>query len=112
VLKPKGRLIVANLHPIVTSVSEGWVKDSKGKKLYYPVDRYFEERAEAVAWCGIAVDNWHRPLANYMAEFLGCGLKLLKYLEPTPIKQAIQNAPNLRDCSRVPVFNVMSWEKE
>jgi SAM-dependent methyltransferase len=112
VLKPKGRLIVANLHPIATSVPSGWVKDAKGHKLHFPVDHYFEERPEEVAWCGIAVDNWHRPLAGYMNEFLGCGLRLLKYLEPTPSKQAIQSAPNLRDCSRVPIFNIMSWGKE
>ncbi|MGH2632612.1 MAG: class I SAM-dependent methyltransferase, partial [Tepidiformaceae bacterium] len=71
-LRPGGRLVVSNLS--FMSAGNGWIRDAEGRRLHYPVDRYFEERAVELDWQGIRVVNWHRPLQTYMQAFLREGL--------------------------------------
>ncbi|MBS1705094.1 MAG: class I SAM-dependent methyltransferase [Armatimonadetes bacterium] len=110
VLKPGGKLIAANLNSFVTT-TVGWYRDENGERLHYPVDHYNQERYNWVGWKGIMVKNWHRPLANYMNAYLGAGLVLRAYEEPVPPAEQIREWPSLRDYLRVPMMNVMVWEK-
>lgn len=109
VLRPGGRLVVANLGFV--STANGWIKDAQGKRLHYPVDGYAEERCVPLAWCGIRIFNWHRPLSAYMQAYLGAGLALRAFLEPVPQDQSLRNQYEFEDWFRVPLFTVMRWEK-
>ena len=55
--------------------------------------------------------NWHRPLASYMQAFLTSGLILRDFLTPVPEDQSLRADPFFEDWFRVPLFNVMRWEK-
>ena len=112
VLKPGGRLVVANMNGFASTSATGWHKDAQGEKDYYAVDHYMRERAEWVAWGGIRIVNWHRPLSAYMAAFLSEGLKLEEYLEPVPSEAQVAADPALQEDVRVPLFNIMVWRKE
>ena len=109
VLRPGGTLLVANLNGFITAGAEtSWITDDDGTYLHYPVDRYQEEIPVWVAWDGIRIVNWHRPLSAYMETFLACGLELSFFTEPEPVSGEPARQANYR---RAPWFLVMTWRK-
>ena len=111
VLRPGGRMVVSNLQAFCTSAMKGFQRDKEGNKLHLPVDNYVKERSERVAWRGIEIVNYHRPLGSYMREFLSAGLKLAAFEEPLPSAEAIEVEPRLEEYYRVPWFWLMEWRK-
>jgi SAM-dependent methyltransferase len=109
VLKPGGSLLLANLTGFTSAcASQGWVKDEEGQRLHFPVDRYLEEFPFWFEWAGIRIENWHRPLAAYMAAFLESGLHLTFFSEPAPMSGEESHQETFR---RVPWFVVMEWRR-
>jgi SAM-dependent methyltransferase len=109
VLKPGGSLLIANLTGFTSACCDrGWVKDGEGRHLHYPVDRYLDEFPLWIAWAGIRIQNWHRPLSAYMAALLESGLQLSFFSEPAPVSG--DEAHQAR-AWRVPWFVVMEWRK-
>jgi len=108
VLKPHGALLIANLSSFISCCPMGWIRDSRGRYLHYPVDRYLEEFSEWVEWSGIRIENWHRPLASYMRELLGRGLTLTFFDEPQPQSGDADRQERYR---RAPWFIVMEWQR-
>ena len=108
VLTPKGILLIANLNSFITSCPRGWIKDQDGRYLHYPVDRYLEEFPEWVAWSGIRIENWHRPLSAYVRELLAQGLALTFFDEPQPQSGDADRQARYR---RAPWFMVMEWQR-
>jgi SAM-dependent methyltransferase len=109
VLKPGGRLLIANLTGFTTACGgQGWVRDAEGRRLHYPVDRYLDEFPQWVSWADIRLLNWHRPLGAYMTAFLDRGLELRFFQEPEPVSG---NPERVAIYRRVPWFIVMEWEK-
>jgi SAM-dependent methyltransferase len=110
VLNPGGALLIANLNSFNTASAEtGWIKDSAGQRLYYPIDNYLQERSMWVEYRGIRIMNHHRPLSTYLRALLGAGLRLEYFDEPAPIAGA-RRSTALNYC-RVPWFVVMEWVK-
>jgi SAM-dependent methyltransferase len=107
-LRPGGTLLIANLTSFNTAgMPDGWTTGADGVTRFC-IDRYLDERAVWVAWSGIRVQNWHRPLGTYMAAFLTRGLLLRHYAEPVPVDGDPDRAARYR---RVPWFYIMEWEK-
>lgn len=112
VLRPGGRMNVANLNPFATSATPTpWVKDEAGNKLFFRIDRYLEERGDLVEWSGIQIVNFHRPMSAYFEAFLRARLVLTEFIEPRPTDKAVQRFPNLADAQMIPYFHVMQWRK-
>jgi SAM-dependent methyltransferase len=108
VLKRDGTVLIANVNSFITSSPTGWVRDPDGRYLHYPVDRYLDEFPAWVEWAGIRVENWHRPLASYMREFLDHGLVLTFFDEPLPVSGEPARQARYR---RAPWFMVMEWSR-
>jgi SAM-dependent methyltransferase len=108
VLKRDGTLLIANVNSFITSSPTGWVRDPDGRYLHYPVDRYLDEFPEWVEWAGIRIENWHRPLASYMREFLAHRLMLTFFDEPLPVSGDLARQARHR---RAPWFMVMEWSR-
>jgi len=109
VLRPGGVLLVANLTPMNTAgAGLRWQRDMFGRPRFYALDHYMDERASWEEWAGIRVQNWHRPLSDYMKAFLGAGLRLGYFDEPLP-----QGGPPawVGRYKRLPWFLVMEWRK-
>lgn len=107
-LRPGGTLLIANLNSFNTAgPPNGWMRDEDGT-LRFPIDHYMEERADWVAWRGIRVRNWHRPLSTYMTLLLGHGLVLRHFAEPMPTGGDPAKAERYR---RVPYFHIMEWAR-
>lgn len=110
VLKAGGQLLVANLSEFITA-SDGWERDQDGHRLYKRVDRYLEEHRVILEGNGMRFLNWHRPLSACMEAYLGAGLVLRRFLEPTPEDETLREDPRFEGDFRVPDFVVMLWEK-
>lgn len=123
VLAPGGSLLVANIASFFSAgPADGWRceglrGESKKYEEDYPIDRYFEVRAQQVKIGNFQVRNWHRPFSAYMECFLGLGLRLIYFAEPQPVggleggdllarERELQNS-----FRRVPPFVVMEWKK-
>jgi SAM-dependent methyltransferase len=109
VLQVGGSLLIANLTSFTSAcATEGWIRDGYGRGVYYSVDRYLDEFAQWVAWQGIRIENWHRPLGAYMTELLDQGLVLRFFQEPGPTGGDPERVSLYR---RAPWFVVMEWTK-
>jgi len=115
VVRAGGRLLVVILSPLYTAGyregSLGWQLNPGGEKTGWLIDRYSERRSEPIQWDGISIVNFHRPLEAYMGAFLGNGLKLLHFSEPSEIEQPESEPEFASDLRRVPPFLVMLWER-
>jgi len=105
VLKPRGRLLIANLASFATANSGGWSKEPEPR---FCIDHYLEERELWMEWRGIRIKNWHRPLSFYMRLLLAQGLVLRFFDEPPPCGGDPEKVDSYR---RVPWLTVMEWEK-
>lgn len=105
VLRPGGRLLIANLNSFSTAGE--WRGRTAGGGSFV-VDGYAEARAEWVSWHGITIRNWHRPFQTYMQALLGQGLRLTHFEEPLPTGGDPARADRYR---RAPWFHIMEWTK-
>jgi len=111
VIVPGGLIVAANVNSFISQCETSWFRDSDGRKLHFPVDRYFEERPLRLQWSGMSVINWHRPLQAYMSAYLDAGLILKQFHEPKPSREAVTEHPEMHDETRIALFNVMVWQK-
>ena len=110
VLAPGGTLLIANLaaHNSAADANDlGWTTLADGRRVH-AMDHYLEEKVGWIAWRGIRIQNWHRPLSTYMTLLLEQGLRLSHFDEPPahggdPTRQAHYN--------RAPWFMLMEWTK-
>ncbi|CAN5144724.1 class I SAM-dependent methyltransferase [soil metagenome] len=110
VLKPGGTLLIANLNGFNTAgdaLDLGWTTLADGRRAH-AMDRYLEERPAWVAWRGIRVQNWHRPLSTYMSLLLDQGLILTHFAEPASYGGDPDKAARY---DRAPWFLIMEWRK-
>ena len=110
VLKPGGRFIVANLHPMRSAVG-GWCRDADGTKQHVVLDHYFDEGERHWTMKGIEFTNFHRSLATYVNGFLEAGFSLTGLIEPTVTEEQVASHPELDDELRVPNFIIYALTK-
>jgi 2-polyprenyl-3-methyl-5-hydroxy-6-metoxy-1,4-benzoquinol methylase len=110
VLKPGGRFVIANLHPMRSAVG-GWLKNEQGEKLHVILDNYLDEGERHWQIMGSWLTNFHRTLASYLDSYIATGFRLVKLLEPTASDENIRNHPGLEDERRVPNFIIYLLEK-
>ncbi|MEJ6404013.1 class I SAM-dependent methyltransferase [Yoonia sp. 2307UL14-13] len=108
VLRPAGRILVANLSSFATSSAIAGRKTCKdtGEEIR-PLGRYLQHGKIWFEWDGLRVRNWHRPLSTYLGAFLEHGLTLTCFDEPQP-----------HDCTQteyakyqaMPYLMMMEWQ--
>ncbi len=110
VLAPNGALLIANLTSFNTAcIDTGWVKNSAGHRVHYPIDNYLEQRSMWIEYRGIRIRNHHRPMSTYMRALLDAGLRLSYFDEPSPSTDAMPK--KAASYWRAPWFLVMEWLK-
>ena len=110
VLRTGGRFVVCNIHPIRSSLSDGWVKRGDDK-LFYPVDNYTVEGPREWRVWGAPFINMHRSLSRHIDAFLGSGFKLTALREPTPTPAQLAANPTFDDEFRAPNFIIYELAK-
>lgn len=108
VLRPGGRFLIANLQSFNTAADPvGWTREPDGSRRFC-IDNYLDERVNWVAWRGIRIQNWHRPLQTYLGTLLEAGFELRHFAEPAPRGELDEKGRRYR---RAPNFLVMEWQK-
>ncbi len=110
ILKPGGKFIVANLHPMRSAVGY-WHKSEDGEKQHIIVDNYFDEGERHWKLMGAWLTNFHRSLMTYMDGFLKAGFTLERIVEPSAIPEQLAKYPELDDELRVPNFIIYALRK-
>ena len=110
VLRPGGRFVVCNIHPMRSSLPAGWIKQAD-RKLFYPVDDYTDEGPREWTWWGRRFVNMHRTLSSHIAAFLDAGFTLRALHEPTPSEDQLAAHPNFDDEYRCPNFIIYVLDK-
>lgn len=111
VLKPGGRFVVANVHPMRSAVGK-WHKNPDGQKQHVILDRYFDEGERSWAMLGSAFTNFHRTLATYFSAYRAAGFAVEEILEPSPEMEQVERYPELEDELRVPIFIIFVLRKD
>ena len=111
VLKPGGRLLIANMHPHATARPRDWGGTggnwAQGRR-FFAIDDMMQDRANWYEWAGIRVKNHHRPLSAYMNACLAEGLDLRLFDDPPYTGQD----PDIADkFTRMPWVFLMAWDK-
>ena len=108
VLRPGGKILIANLTSFTTSNgTTGKVIGGDGKT-YFPLGTYHGERADWFEWGGLRIRNWHRPLSAYMSTLLDSGLVLTHFAEPQPVGGPHNQVEKYK---QVPFIMMMEWSK-
>lgn len=110
VLRPGGRFVVCNIHPMRSCVEGGWIKQGDAK-LFYPVDNYTDEGPREFNWFGRKFVNMHFTLSSYIGTFLDAGFILRAFHEPIPSAEELAANPTFDDEYRIPNFIIYVLEK-
>jgi len=110
VLRPGGRFIVANLHPM-RSATGAWQKANNGTKEHVILDRYLDEGDRRCKMMDVEFTNFHRTLSTYVRSYRESGFALDEIIEPTVDKDGLRRYPELEDELRVPNFIIFVLRK-
>jgi SAM-dependent methyltransferase len=110
VLRPGGRFIIANLHPM-RSAAGSWQKTHEGGKQHVILDCYFDEGERRYKMLGHQFTNFHRTLSTYVREYRKAGFLIDEILEPTVERKNLDRFPELEDELRVPNFIIFVLKK-
>ena len=108
VLRPGGRLLIANLSPHATAAAEtGWERLADGAARI-TLRGFLDEQVYWTGWSGIRILNRHRPLGFYIGTLLGSGMQLRHFEEPRAAGCPPEQAARY---DQVGYFHLMEWQK-
>ncbi len=110
----KGVFIFSILHPCFSTPESRWIKNEKGEKLYWKVDKYFDEGAYEQPWPPDVKNGvllFHRTLTSYFKTIKKVGFILEDLIEPKPSEDMIQKYPYFKDDLRMCHFLVFKLRK-
>lgn len=111
-LVPGGTFVFSAEHPVFTAYgSQDWYYDDNGKKLHWPVDRYFDESRRKAIFLGEEVTKFHKTIATYMKGLLENGFEITGFEEPKPDPKFLETIPEMKDELRRPMFILISAKK-
>lgn len=111
-LATPGTFVMSVEHPIFTAQGkEDWVTDAQGQRLYWPVDRHFDESSRETDFLGHTVKKYHRTLTTYLETLLHQGFRLTNVVEPQP-PEALRHNEDMKDEWRRPMMLIISASKD
>ena len=110
VLKPGGKFVIANVHPMRSAVGM-WQNSDDGTKQHVILDDYFDEDERHWKMLGHDFTNLHRTLSTYVKGFRESGFIVDEIIEPTVDGEGLARFPELADEARVPNFIIFTLMK-
>ncbi len=110
VLRPGGLFVICNIHPMRSSMPNGWIRQGD-RKLFYPLDGYADEGPREWTWWGRQFINMHRTLSSHIQTFLDTGFVLESLREPVPSPEQLIENPTFDDEFRAPNFIIYTLRK-
>lgn len=93
VLKGNGVFAFSENHPLLKG---SWEKDSKGKRLHWNIDNYFNRSVRTIKWGTqngniIETSSRHRTVQDYFDALTASGLVVERLVEPEPTDPTTSN---------------------
>lgn len=111
-LKSGGAFVFSVEHPIFTCRDEqDWYYDDQGERLHWPVDNYKIETERNTTFLTENVIKYHRSLSTYINNIIHAGFKINAVKESMATEEMINDAPEMKDENRRPMFLIISAEK-
>ncbi|WP_435921516.1 class I SAM-dependent methyltransferase [Paenibacillus sp. DYY-L-2] len=112
-LKPNGFLIFSTEHPMVLAhkSQEGWITDSNGNRLHWPIDNYNEEGPRSQFWGIDGVIKYHRKISTLINGLIHSGLMIQEIDEPESTVEGLEKMPKLMSERRRPSFIIIKAQK-
>ena len=107
-LKPGGLFVFSVEHPICTAHPVGWVRDTDGTRLHWPVDGYRNEGRRDTRWFIDGVVKYHRTIETYVGALIAHGFRIEGLFEPEPTAESLARRPDLDAERRRPPFLILS----
>ena len=112
-LNPRGDFVFSVEHPVFTAYgTQNWICDADGRRLYWPVDRYFSEVERNAVFLGEDVVKYHRTLTTYLGTLWAAGFEVTGFVEPQPEERLLNAVPDMRDELRRPMMMLVSARKK
>ncbi|MFR1710129.1 MAG: class I SAM-dependent methyltransferase [Clostridium sp.] len=111
---PKGGEFVFSVeHPIFTAQGlQDWHYDEQGKKLHWPVDRYFTEGIRKANFLGEEVLKYHKTTTTYVNGLIMSGFEITGFIEPMPEESMLKDNDEMQDELRRPMMLLISARKK
>jgi ubiquinone/menaquinone biosynthesis C-methylase UbiE len=118
-LKPSGRFIWSNLHPVFARISNIFHRipydtPRNEERLYVMIDRYFDTGGTLISW-GTMEPIWQfdRTLSEYTTALKQAGFVIQEIIEPKPSNDIIKMHPRhlAFDSDRIPFFIIYDCKK-
>lgn len=109
-----GLLILSIIHPCFGTPESKWIKNDEGEKLYWKVDRYFDEVPYEQPYPPGAKNGvllFHRTLTSYFRAIKDAGFIIEDLNEPSPSQEMIEKYPAFKDDWRMCQFLIFKLKK-
>lgn len=111
-LRPGGTFVFSVEHPIFTAYgNQDWIYADDGRRMHWPVDRYFAEGKREAVFLGEKVVKYHKTLTTYINTLLQSGFCINEVVEPEPSQDALALYEEMKDELRRPIFLIVSARK-
>jgi len=108
-----GTFVFSVEHPIFTAYgNQDWFYDHEGKKLHWPVDKYFFEGKRKATFLGESVIKYHKTLTTYIDGLQKNGFIITGIQEPKPEEKLLESIPEMKDELRRPMMLIISAHKK
>lgn len=119
ILKPKGRFIWSNLHPVFGTNNQMFYRlpsdtPRNEERLFVMVDRYFDSGGMLVSWAkNKPIWQFHRTLQEYTQALFKAGFLIREIIEPKPSFEVLKENPRSLafDTDRIPTFIIYDCVK-
>lgn len=111
-LTPGGVFVFSVEHPVFTAYgTQDWWYGEEGKRLHWPVDRYFSEGKREAVFLGEPVIKYHKTLTTYVNGLIRAGFEITALAEPEPDPALFGVIPGMEDELRRPMMLLVSAVK-
>lgn len=111
-LSAGGVFVFSAEHPVFTAYgTQDWYCDAEGRRLHWPVDRYFSEGRREAVFLEEKVVKYHKTLTTYINGLLSTGFALTALVEPRPAQHLLDAVPGMRDELRRPMMLLAAAKK-
>ncbi len=111
-LTPGGDFDFSVEHPVFTAYgSQDWWYDGEGRRLHWPVDRYFDQGRRDAVFLGERVAKYHRTLTAYVGGLLRGGFTLTGLVEPEPAPHLLKTVPGMEAELRRPMMLLVAAKR-
>ena len=112
ILKPTGRFLWSNVHPIFGRTSNEFFRlpfdtQRNEERKYIIIDRYFDSGARSISWSNFEpLWQFDRTLSEYSKALRNAGFVIREIVEPKPEIELISKYPHILafDTDRIPFF--------